>query len=309
MGKLQLTEYVEQAAKGLMSPNEVTDEFFKKYNVINKNQLEGFRKKIAREKRYEHIMEYHAVKDMYMQMNHAEVGAFYKLLLCLQWNKEGVLYKDGKPMKLKELRNVTGLSDRQLRKILNRLEELDLLIKSGAKKDQEYIVNPMYVNIGGTKGSKAPFTRLYKKTGRYIQEKLKTNELGFLLKLSLFIDFKTLIIARDPYEKNPDKVVPLRLKDIAEIMGDSEQTTKAYIKALGDADILYEDGPAGSPLTKKFFHIHPQLVSRGVEEGDAYVTVLGYFTNLHKQMKYDEDRNVKSKYSALIERCNAAKKA
>lgn len=307
MSKSHLTKILEQAVDGALTAEQAREEIGSKYDVRNKNQMAGFQKK--HKKRYEHVIEFHTVHDLYFQMNHAEVGTFYKLVLYLQWDKDGVLIKDGKSMKLKELRTITGLGDRQLRKVLNRLEELGLIIKSGSKKDQEYIVNPVFVRIGDKKDNKAPFTRLYKTTGRYIKDKLDAKELGFLLKLSLFIDFNTLIVAQDPYEKNPDKVVPLRVKDIAQRMGDSEQTTKAYIKALGNAGILYEDGPAGSPLTKKLFYIHPQLVSRGNEEGDVYAKVMGYFANLHRQMKYDSDRELKTKMKLLIERCDVAKKA
>lgn len=306
MSKSQLTKILDQAVGGALTAEQARQEIGRNYDVRNKNQLKGFQKKLY--KGYEHVIEFHTVHDLYFQMSHAEVGTFYKIVLYLQWGKEGVLIKDGKSMQLKELITITGLGDRQLRKILNRLEELDLIMKRGSKKKQEYIVNPEFVRIGATENKRVPFTRLYKITGRYIKDKLDAKQLGFLLKLSLFIDFNTFIIARNPYEKNPDKVVPLLVKDIAQLMGESEQTTKAYIKALGDAGILYEDGPAGSPLTSKLFYIHPQLVSRGNLESDVYGKVLGHFTDLHKEMKYESQRSFMMVGQQLIERAKKANK-
>lgn len=295
-------QVLEQTAGGKLSAEEASKQIHAVYDVTNKAQKKSFLKNVVKKQRFEYITEYHTVKEIYMKLSHTELGVFYKLFLCLQFGKDGLLVAGGNTMKISDMIKVSGLAERQLSKVLKRLEEHSLLIKDGAKKGQVYVINPSYVNIGGTKGSKTPFTKMYKITGRYIQDKLTTRELGFLLKLSLFIDYNTLIVAVNPYEKNPEKVVPLGIKEISQLMGESDQTTKTYIKALGKAGILYEDGPAGSPITKKLFYIHPQLVLRGKGEGDVYGQVLSYFTDLHQQKKLDEDYELKTKTREFLDR-------
>lgn len=302
MTRMKLDKILERLEKGAIGRREAIKQVDENYNMQDKKQLAAYIRKF--ERRLEYIIQLHTTRDLYFQMNHAETGVFYKLLMYLQWNKEGLLIQGGRSMRQKELREITGVGDRQLRKMLNRFEELGLLIKSGSKKDQIYIINPEFAKMGKMKDKKTPFTQLFKKTGRYVAGKLDTKQLGFLLKLSFFINYKTLVLSQNPYEKDPDKVIPLRIKDIAELLGSSEQTTKTYMKALIDADIIYEERVEGDPKSKQSFYIHPQLMYRGNRDaeghGDIYHKVVGYLRDLPKRRKYDVERKLKEEMSSFI---------
>lgn len=302
MSKSKLNKILRRLEKGEIGSQQASKQVNENYTMQDRNQMIAYIRKF--ERRLEYIIQFHTARDLYFQMNHAETGVFYKLLMYLQWNKEGLLVQGGRPLRQKELREITGLGDRQLRKMLNRFEELELLIKSGSKKNQKYIMNPEFARIGKITGKKTPFTQLFKTTGRYVAGKLDTKQLGFLLKLSFFIDYKTLVLAQNPYEKDPDKVVPLHIKDISELLGISDQTTKAYMKALTDADIIYEERTEGDPKSKRSFYIHPQLMYRGNKDGDGhgdiYHKVVGYLRDLPKRMKYDAERKLTEEMSSLI---------
>lgn len=301
MTESKLNKILRRLEKGEIGSQQASKQVNENYTMQDRKQMVAYIRKF--ERRLEYIIQFHTARDLYFQMNHAETGVFYKLLMHLKWNKEGVLIQGGRSMRQKELRKITGLGDRQLRNMLNRFEELGLLIKSGSKKDQKYIINPEFARMGKITGKKTPFTQLFKTTGRYVADKLDTKQLGFLLKLSFFINYKTMVLSQNPYEKDPDKVIPLRIKDIAELLGSSVQTTKVYMKALIDADIIYEERVEGDPKSKQSFYIHPQLMYRGNRaaegHGDIYHKVVGYLRDLPKRMKYDAERKLKEEMSSF----------
>ena len=311
----KLEQIMQQVGKGELNYKEGNTKAHEVYWLTNKEQAEVLRKKTAAKqfqaihKTRKYIMQSHDLMDMYKQLSHAEAGTFYKLFSYVQWGGDGLLIKDKQAMTQKELSQIAGVSVRQLQRILEKLIELGLVIQNGSDKCPSYIINSDYVTMGGFKDKKTPFTRVYKITSRHFFDKLNVKQLGFFIKLSLYIDFNTLIVVANPHEPNQEKIIPLKLADIAELMEDDIKTVRGHIKALGDAGILREEGPAGSPLSKKTFYLHPEVVNRGLERSTAFFDVLSHFTSLEKQMKYEKARKEKEAAEAFLKLVREKKQA
>lgn len=308
VSKSQSEKILSQVEKGEITANEGNKELNRVYKMTHKEQAEALLKKTAAEqfkaihKGREFLIQSHGLMNIYKQLTHAEAGTFYKLFSYVQWEGDGLLIKNKQAMTQKEMSDIVGISTKQLRRNIAKLIGLGLIIQGGSDKYPTYTVNSDYVRMGELRDKKTPFTRVYKTTSRHFFDKLSVMELGFFIKLSLYIDFNTLIVVANPHEPNADKIVPLRLSGIAELMNDSLNTVKTYIKALGNAGILREEGPAGSTLAKKTFYLHPEVVNRGNIGNKTFFDVLNHFTMLDKQMKYEKERKQKEEAAAFLQR-------
>jgi predicted transcriptional regulator len=315
MSKSQSEKILSQIERGDANAAEANKELHEVYKMTPWKQAEALRKKTATEqfkaiyKDRHFVIQSHGLMDIYKQLTHAEAGTFYKLFSYVQWNVDGLLIKEKQAMTQKEMSDIVGLSTKQLRRNMAKLIELGLIIQGGSDKYPTYTVNPEYVRMGPFRDKKTPFTRVHKTTSRHFFDKLDVKQLGFFIKLSLYIDFNTLIVVANPHEPNPDKITPLRISDIAELMNDSTNTVKTYIKALGNAGILREEGPAGSTIAKKTFYLHPEVVNRGKVGNTTFFDVLSHFTSLEKQMKYEKDRKQKEAMEAFIQLVRERQKA
>lgn len=286
MGVTKFDKTLDQLFEKISTPEEAKKILQENYEIINKAQKRVARYKMMKKER-QFVIVYHMAKEKFLQLNNSEAGTFYHLISLLQWDKQGTLYRNGKRMNLEVICEITGLSDRHLRTMLNRFVEVELLIKKGGKKNQEYILNPIHVDMGKTK-QKTPFTKIYKMPGRYLNEKITKKDMGFLFKLSLFIDYNTLKLAHNPYEKNPEKIVPLQISDITNIIGGSLQTTKAYLNRLLDAGFLYREKHTGSPKAMWCYYIHPQVAFRGNDESEDYNRIVSELQDLYKRMFWEK---------------------
>ncbi|CAM3750124.1 hypothetical protein [Mesobacillus zeae] len=308
MSESQSEKILSQVKSGEISIPEGKIELYKVYKRTHREQAEALRKKTTAEqyktihKGREFLMQSHGLMKLYKQLTHAEAGTFYKLFSYVQWEGDGLLIKNKQAMTQKELSQIAGVSVRQLQRNVEKLIELGLVIQHGSDKYPTYIINSDYVRMGELRDKKTPFTRVYKTTSRHFFDKLNIKELGFFIKLSLYIDFNTLIVVGNPHEPNADKITPLRLAGIAELMGDSVNTVKAHIRALGNAGILREEGPAGSTLAKKTFYLHPEVVNRGQVGNTTFFDVLSLFTSLDKPMKYEKAHKEKVAAKEFIQR-------
>lgn len=287
MEKTKLEKTLERAFENSSTPQEVRAKIMEDYEIRSKDQIRMGRYFRLRKSR-EFVIVYHSAKEKILQLSNAEAGTFYHLITFLQWGKEGTLYRNGRKMQLNVISEITGISNRRLREMINRFVECDLLIKIGGKKNREYVINPTYVEMGKL-SEKRPFTRIFKIPGRYLNEKISKKEMGFLFKLYFYIDHNTHILTLNPYEKDSSNVVPLRIREIAEIMGDSIPTVRTYTTRLIEAGFLYQEKEDIPPNMMRYY-IYPQIASRGSDVSDCYSNVKAMFPiDLYTKMYYEKD--------------------
>lgn len=299
MSKAKSYKIIKNVANGTLSPELGHALFHMEYDFTNKKQKEGLRKKFAQEKYREQqkdrqfiICFHNGVSEVASKLTTTQAGALMRLLPYMQFKKDGLLVRNGKPMTLSTMAELIGKSERTTRGIIKVLIEVGALTNDGNNRSPNYVVNPK-CHIMGEIEDMVDFTRLYKKEGKHLMNLLSIQEQGFVYKLIPFINFETSWLAENPRELNGEEVIPLSKQRIAELMGESIDTVSRHLKKMWEVGVVDTYGSHG----KEGYLFNPDLLHRG-HNNNSYYAAKSLFR--HSLLKQEEYQRHQLKESGLL---------
>lgn len=173
--------------------------------------------------------------------------------------------KDRGYMLEKDLKEVLGLSKKQIWETKNRLIDLGLL---GINEDKTININIKYCHKGAIKNSlKGESIRVFEEGIQYLYKNSLPKEhkrLGMFIKLIPYLNKQHNILCFNPEEEKPLKILPLSIQDICNIVGHSVKNARRLEGELLKITV------AGQPLMMKnskfnsiIYSINPKLFYKG----------------------------------------------
>ncbi|MBV7505650.1 replication/maintenance protein RepL [Bacillus sp. sid0103] len=290
MSKAKSFKILEGIESGSLTPEQGHELLYSEYEIINKKQREGLRKKVAQESYREQqknrqfiICIHKGVSEVASKLTTTQAGTLMRLLPYMQFKKDGQLVKNGKPMTLATMANLIGKSERTTRGIIKVLIEVGALTNEGNNRSPKYVVNPKCHIMGEIEGNMVDFTRLYKTEGKHLMNLLSIQEQGFVYKLIPFINFETSWLAENPRELNGEEVIPLSKERMAELMGESIDTVNRHLKKMWEVGVVDKYGSHG----KEGYLFNPDLLHRGHNNNNYYAAKNLFRYSLVKQGEYE----------------------
>ncbi|WP_059282865.1 BlaI/MecI/CopY family transcriptional regulator [Bacillus coahuilensis] len=194
-----------------------------------------------------------------------DAGILFRLAMNMQLATGSLLVskvsKGGtpQPLTMKDMEKVLGKKEDGVKTALKRLEAIGAIRKEKKGRNNVYFINELLINIGKQQAA-TPFAKVYKTESKKMLEKLTDSQAGLLLKLIPYVNYHYLILTHDPTEKDETKAKPLRMNEVAALLGMTENRFNILFSKLKakQAVATYETGTKG-----KAIYIHPHLVDRG----------------------------------------------
>uniref|UniRef100_C5D541 Replication protein n=1 Tax=Geobacillus sp. (strain WCH70) TaxID=471223 RepID=C5D541_GEOSW len=222
----------------------------------HKTHLEKQKKeKYRKTKAYQFVACYHdTIKEVTKHLTLIEAGAVMKLLLYLKINGKGLLTKEGKPFKQKDLQKILGKGATQTKQIINRLEYLSILIPIKEGRSKIFYINEDFHRMG--KLGKKPFTKLLKSRLKEIVNELPLNHLGLLYKILPYFHLEKCFLCHNPTELDVSMIRKMNREELAKAINyDPDELTK-IVKNLRKKGLIMTTESCGNLI----YYVHPDLM-------------------------------------------------
>ena len=198
--------------------------------VQNKvNQREGLKKKDNEDDFKKYIDSHYGsfyfnFYDLLHKQNLRPQDQFRFIYLCTYANYENILMKNNKTkLTRKDFDEILGLSRMETHRTLDDLKEKRLLIEEGGV----FMVNKKICVRGNlsTKEKSEEFARIFDEGIRELYEQASPKEhklLNVFIQLLPYVNYEYNMVCKNPKETNKDLIEPLRVKEMAEILGYSK---------------------------------------------------------------------------------------
>ncbi|PLR98232.1 hypothetical protein [Bacillus sp. T33-2] len=218
---------------------------------------------------------YHdSIKDVTQHLSLTESGGVMKLLLYMKLNADGLLQKDGKPLKQLGIQNILGKSKRQTVEIVKRLEFLSILKAVKVGRTKFFYINEHF-HVMGRITRKSYFTKLLTNKLREVVEDLRLEQLGFLYKVLPYFHYNTCVLAHNPDETDEQKIRSMNRKELAIAINYDVDNITPLVKQLRQKGLVMTTYSNGNVL----YYIHPDLMYRQANDGnkEQFNTLRGMF--------------------------------
>lgn len=234
------------------------------HKVVSREQSEGYKKKLiseemkSRSRGRNWVACYHdPIKDIAKKMQLQEAGALIKLLPYLKFNSEGILIKDKKPLKLKDIQEIIKRGKTVTAAILDRLEELQVIFKQQQGRSNAYGINEAFHTMGKVI-EKSAFTKLYQVRTKEILEPLSLNEAGLLYKALPYFHYQSFHLCLNPDEKDPMVIHHINHEMLSEIIELDPKNVYSHIKKLMGHGVIMKTQSANNT----HYMVHPDVMFR-----------------------------------------------
>jgi hypothetical protein len=201
---------------------ETGEDLTAEHKIINRKQVEAYKRKLrneeARLKGREidftfSVMD--ALHEVTSVLTNAQCG--YMLVLQGYMNYDGVLVNPNNTlMKTSDMMDVLNLREKTstFYDFLNKATANRIILRND---DGSYSINQRYHFRGPIKGRQTvkSFTRSVRKA--FAEN--KPEDLGLIYRMLPFVNMRTNTLCHNPYETIPERVRPLKAKELAEVIG------------------------------------------------------------------------------------------
>ncbi|MGM0904250.1 MAG: hypothetical protein ACQEXB_24500 [Bacillota bacterium] len=173
------------------------------------------------------------IREITKELNLNEVGALIRLLPFLRFKQDGLLIRNGKPMKMSDIAHVIGKQVRMASTIIHRLIDVGIMRQEGVKRGAKYFIDEQYHNIGKTVEG-AMFTKLYQQETRFKTDKLTIQESGLFYKMIPYFHHERYYLCANPNSciEDGEVIEHLTMEELAELFGESYDVVKRCMRSL-----------------------------------------------------------------------------
>lgn len=250
-------------------------------------QLEAYKRKLEREARnakrrkQRFVVCYHrTIKKLIKEVPIECLGVLANLLPYVKYNDEGRLYYEGEPINNKIIAKLIGKSVDRTKKLTAQLVKAGVLLTEKKGRSRVYKLSPEY-HVMGEINKNLSFTKFYREAAKSKLKMLTIQQAGLLYAMIPYFHYSTFKLAFNPDEPDPDKVVAMTHKELAEEFNISTDSLTRWMKALMDLSIVLKisDGRV------VHYKIHPDIMYRQEEDTDYAEMVRKDFRDFEESRK------------------------
>jgi hypothetical protein len=222
------------------------------------------------------------IQKIIQELSLNEVGALIKLLPFLRFKQEGLLIREGKPMKMSDIADIIGKKQRMASSIIGRLVGVGVMRKEGQNRGVRYFINEEYHGIGKTIEG-ATFTKLYQQETRFKTDQLSIQESGLFYKMIPYFHHQRYYLCANPdADAEQGEVIDhLTMESLAELIGESYEVVKRGMRALQQHGLLMRR----DSFKVYTFIINPDIMYRSEYETEYTQAVRDDFDELERISK------------------------
>lgn len=160
------------------------------------------------------------------------------------------------PLTLQDIKNLLNVSDKPWRAFWREATENNLIIE----KDGEYYLPRNMFRFCDTEYVDAKQTamiKLFRHAVRYMYENTSNNTkraMVHLYRLIPFINLTHNVMCENPFEKDIEKIVPLKMSDICRKLGIDVSNQTRFIRELKKLHFIDKQGKENSVITYRWFY-------------------------------------------------------
>lgn len=178
------------------------------------------------------------VEEVTKRMTLVEAGAMFSIMVHLDFNSDGIIVKNGKPITMTDLQDILKIGKRRVIDIVNKLESLSLLFRVKQGRKTIIQVNDSFHFIGKNLDKKSYLTKVYTTKAKELLDSLSLQELGLLYKIIPHFHYEKMVLCKNANEKNPSKLELLTATELADLIGVDRRTLSRLLPALRKKGIL-----------------------------------------------------------------------
>jgi DNA-binding MarR family transcriptional regulator len=218
--------------------------------------------------------------DLNKELSLIDAGLLFRLSVYLRMESGGMLVAKktaegtSLPLKQVDLEKILGKKSSGVKKAVERLESLGVIRKEKQGRRVVFFINENLISIGKG-GEGKPFSKVYKAYAKDMLANLTDREAGLILKMTAYVNYYYMLLTHNPTERDADKAKPLRLHEIADLLGVEEKYFTVLISNLKrkGAVATFDVGTKGKGVI-----IYPLLCDKGNDQEEVVKTVTQFFT-------------------------------
>lgn len=192
---------------------------------------------------------------------------FLYLLSYTKYSNQGsyLVHDNNKLMTKQDIFDKLNLSEKEFTRTLKTLLDAGLLIK----ENDYYLANTYLATRGEitSKQKQSPYTRIFDEGIRSLYENCTSRQhkqLYYLFRLLPYVSLKFNAICKNPSEELVEKVIPLKLKEICEIVGYNSQNSSKFKREMYQLKIFNQYAMLGIECGKGIWYkVNPRLLYAG----------------------------------------------
>lgn len=166
----------------------------------------------------------HNIIELYPSLNKSDIARLMYLTTFISFEDNKIIYENGRIITDDKLSEMLKLKNRQYKSYLNKLVDNEILyIDENNHKYISYnICKYGEINKKQLKKTDIKYIRLFKATVRKLFEETSVRELGRLAIIYMilpYLNLTTNIISHNPDEIETDKIKPMTLSELANVLG------------------------------------------------------------------------------------------
>lgn len=236
--------------------------------IRHKSQDDAYKRQLDKE-RYIHaesnrhwVASYHTpIKVVSKALSLTEAGAILKLIPYMQFNENGRLVKDGRPLNQTEIQRIFKRGKTATKSLLLSLETIGILRKKKDGRSNVYFISDVFHEKGNVRTNER-FTKLYQVRAREITDELNLHEAGVLYKVLPYFHYDLFYLCANPNEMDPDKLIYINREELSKIVGLDVGDISRLVSKLKRLKALMSTSSGRSVR----YLIHPDLMFRQARE-------------------------------------------
>lgn len=249
------------------------------YSIRHKNQDAAYAIQKDKETYVEYtkgrhwVASYHdPIEEVSRELTLTETGAIIKLLPYMQFKSEGMLIKDGKPLKQVDIQRIFKRGKVATGRILETLKNHGVISVRKEGRSNVFFVSDRFHEKGNVRVSDR-FTKLYQVRTREITDSLALHEAGILYKILPFFHYSEYYLVDNPNEKDASNLRYIGRNELASRIGMRAQDLTDAVRKLRSKGALMSTESGQSVR----YLVHPDLMFRQSVETDWAIAVRKMF--------------------------------
>lgn len=210
-----------------------------------------------------------AISERFPTLNNADIARLMYLGTYIAWETGRLQYDNGKIITREGFEKLTGLSSKRAKELFRRYLDEGIISESdGAIYMNQTVFYRGNIKTISSQTTDLQYTRLFKKTVRDLYEKANgrtVGQLALVYAVMPFLNFETNIVCMNPDESDIDRLQPMGLEVLAELLGytNASKLKAAMNRVKIDGKVVFGFFENPNDRRKKRITVNPRVVFAG----------------------------------------------
>jgi len=221
------------------------------------------------------------ISERFETLNNADIARLMYLGTYIAWNTGRLQYDNGRVITREGFDKLTGLSSKRAKELYNRYVDEGIISEvDGSIYMSQTVFYRGNIRSISSYTTDLQYTRLFKKTVRDLYEKSNgktVGQLALVYAVMPFLNFQTNIVCVNPDESDTDRLQPMGLEQLAELLGyaNASKLKAAMNRVKIDDKVVFGFFENPNDRRQKRITVNPRVVFAG--NGEQLLAIKAQF--------------------------------